>query len=188
MNAYEIAGYEVYWHQVVLVLGFFREAVRQPRHSPIAHPVIQVLMLNEDVLADVLRLRLPFVPVLARGCADGRGYVGAAAFRGCTVVPNKFGIVDIATERAPDRVGGRRWLEMQLESGKQSREDFMVCTDAASRRPTHHSYVRALTFLYTLEKEPKHVRHQSVSHCSDSGDECGLLGGQQYSPGQKLFL
>ena len=46
MDAYEIVVHEIDCHHVVMVRGFLRKGIREPRHVAVAHSDVQILSLR----------------------------------------------------------------------------------------------------------------------------------------------
>jgi len=47
MDAHEIVVHEVDRHHVIVVRGFLRKGIREPRHAPVAHPHRKILALRK---------------------------------------------------------------------------------------------------------------------------------------------
>ena len=61
MDAHEIVVHEVNRDGMGVILGFFREGIRQPREAPHSHPHVEILPLGIR-RRDVLRIGIPLNP------------------------------------------------------------------------------------------------------------------------------
>lgn len=103
VNADEVVIHHVQRDRVGVVLDLLREPVRQPREPAHVHPHGEVLALGVG-RRDVLRFGVALDRLLPRAGALGRAVAALGALGSGAVQLDQHRVIDIAAERALDRV------------------------------------------------------------------------------------
>jgi len=103
VDAHEVVEGEVERERVNVVRELLGEGVRQPSEPAHAHSHGQIVPLDVR-RADVLRIWVTLDSLLPRAEALRRAVAALGSIRNLTVELHKLGIVDVATERALNRL------------------------------------------------------------------------------------